>query len=156
VKGRQLPCGRGAPFHVIGALLLVLGIGAVDSGLVVTESLQEEVPGKPRLQAVTVSPGTAASPLAAQDQFRGDPSCRVTLALSSRPAPTVLPLNKEDPRGYLSKMAALRYGRQTASTAPDPYQASLNPSVYFIGAGASPKMDETPRQDIPDQRCTFP
>lgn len=156
MRGRQYRSGGGVSFFVAGVVLLLVGLGAVGAGLVDRVPLRQQIPAAAYLPAVAASPRFAASPLATLAAFRGNPSCLLGSTVDPRPDATAPVVIDEDPRHYLSKMAGLRYLDPATASAPDPYQASLNPSVFLTGDVMTAAIAAGSRQDAPGQDCGFP
>jgi hypothetical protein len=111
----------------------VLGVGLIDAGVGGPEGLREGDAEASSVPSRFVQPGTTASLLAIEDQTSVAPACPQEHPHLSRPLPPDLEVIGEDPREYLRAMAASRPRRQgDAASMSDPYQASLNPTVYLI------------------------
>jgi hypothetical protein len=156
IRRPSLAGGRD-PLLVVGVLTMMLGLGTVGSGLVGPEPFPEEAAEAMYPPARTDLPGTAASPLAVGDRVSSGSTCHSGHPHASRPGTAVLASIDDDPREYLSKMAAMRYRHRVATaTTPDPYQASLNPAVYLAGDTTPIAHDGSPTRVPHNQLCRSP
>jgi hypothetical protein len=135
----------------------MLGLGIAGCGLVGPEARLEGAAEGSYSPARALLPSTAVAPRPYGDRFRSDPACYSGHLPASQPGPVVLAAADNDPRAYLSTMAAMRQRRHaSAATARDPYQASLNPAVYLAGDGTPSAADGSPTSLPHGQLCRFP
>ena len=148
---------RGHPsLLTIGGLLLMLVIGAAGFGRVEHERLQEVGTVESNPLTLTVFPHVA-SPWPNQDGWTSSAWCHRGEPVGASPGATARSTVHEDPRRYLSKMAALPYQRRSATaSALDPYQASLDPAVYFVNDAPLPTMNGDPTRITVSQGCQVP
>ena len=114
-----------------GALLLLPGLGLAGAGLVGLAPYPEEAAERLHLPARTAFPDATDAPLIVEDRSTSAPSSHLGHPHASRPGTMALAAFDEDPREYLSEMAALGFRRRLITPiAIDPYQASLDPALY--------------------------
>lgn len=140
---------------VVSVLTVLLGLRLVGSSLAGPEPAAGVGAQGSQPRTSSILPSTAASPLVVEVHITSDLTPPRGRPLAPRPD-TVVAFQEDDPRAYLSKMAALRFRRRlTTPTAPDPYQASLNPTIYIVDAATPTAHDCSVMRAPADQRCRF-
>src|SRR3954470_6088142 len=93
-------------FLVIAVLAMMLGLGLIGSGLATVDPYPTVVAKGSYPLDRRILPGTTASPVMVTDRFSSAPACPPGHPLASGPGAVDLAPIEDDPRAYLSKMAA--------------------------------------------------
>jgi hypothetical protein len=144
-------------FLVIAVLAMMLGLGLIGSGLATFDPYPTVVVKESNPPVSRIQTRTTATPLIVTDRFSSAPTCHPGYPLASPPSSVVFAPNEDDPREYLSKMAAWRSRRRlTTPTSLDPYQASLNLGDHvgdFTITATPISPERSPTQVLREHRC---
>jgi hypothetical protein len=157
----RLASGRNLLLVVV-VLLLMLFLCTIGEPLIGRQFRREAATENSQLPSMTGVPGSlsatsSSAPLAVRDRAQSDATCHFGHSDPPRPNASVVAAINNDPRAYLSKTAALRYShREATAAALDPYQVSLNPSIYLVNDPALPTMDDGTPRVARDQTCETP
>lgn len=156
--GRSPLASKRVPLRLVAILTMMLGVCIGGAGFVENKVFRKEAPaGSQRYPPTVITLPGAASSLVGKDRWRSNRFCHATQLATFWPDTAVPAPGDAAPRDYLSKMAALRYQRRTgASTALDPYQVSLNPSVYLVNEASQPLNDDDSSHVGHVQPCHVP
>ncbi len=155
-NAKTCPPSWRAPLLMVGILLLI-GLCTLGSGLADIHLRREAATERSALAGVTDVPGISAPPLAVRDRIQSDFTCHSGNSAAARPEASGVAAIGDDPRAYLSTTAALRRRHHEAKAAAlDPYQVSLNPSVYLAAGAGSPVGDSLLTHAANSQSCWFP
>jgi hypothetical protein len=155
-NAKTCPPSWRAPLLMVGILLLI-GLCTLGSGLADIHLRREAATVRSPLPEVIGVSEISAPPLAVRDRIQSDFTRHYGNSAAARPEASGVAAIGDDPRAYLSTTAALRRRHHEAKAAAlDPYQVSLNSSVYLAAGAASPDGDSLLMHAAITEPCWFP
>ncbi len=155
-NAKTSPSAWRAPLLMVG-ILLMIGLCTLGAGRADVHLRREAATERSSLPGVIGVSEISAPPLAVRDRIQSDFTCHSGNSAAARPEASGVAAIGDDSREYLSKTAALRRRHhEAAAAALDPYQVSLNPSVYLAAGAASPDGDSLLMHAAITEPCWFP